>query len=69
VNLGEWEVAEHTNRIRRPSRAWTALTIGWARPQKGHSKSPYSTRVAGAFAGPLHVIALAHRRLQAGKTD
>src|ERR1700722_1585093 len=41
-----------TNRSLRPKCLNTSFTIGCAAPQPGHSKSPYSTRVTGAFAGP-----------------
>ena len=41
-------------RTRRAGRA----DAGSARPQYGHSKSPYSTRVTGAVSRPTHVVDL-----------
>ena len=41
-----------TKRSSSPNSASSSRNAGSARPQYGHSKSPYSTRVTGAFAGP-----------------
>src|SRR5437899_1361813 len=42
----------NTNRSSEPSARCTSLTIGYALPQCGHWKSPYSTNVSGASLGP-----------------
>src|SRR5690606_21215624 len=41
-----------TNRSRSPYSSRSRRTTSTARPQYGHSKSPYSTRVTGASSGP-----------------
>src|SRR5438552_5744645 len=43
----------NTNRRLLPSRRCSSLTIGQALRQDAHSKSPYSTSVTGAVAGPV----------------
>ncbi len=51
---------------RRRIRSRSSRTMPVARPQNGHSKSPYSTSVSGASRGAADVVARRDRRARRG---